>query len=79
MGFSIGFEETFKYPEILFAGIAREKFAEVMAHVAEKLASGRVYQPGIRHSEVAGGEVMLKEIPRAAYGLFIGTAVRLKH
>ena len=75
--YSIGFEETFKHPEIMMFGLARETMHGILSDIAAGLKKGIIYPINKRVSKVITAEydVVFKEINEKYFSDYLGTAV----
>ena len=75
--YSIGFEETFKHPEIMIFGLKKETAHGILDDIANDLNNGIKYELDKRLSNVIGGdfEVMFKEVNENAFSEYLGSAV----
>jgi hypothetical protein len=74
--YSIGFEETWSHPEVLIFGLRQETCDQVLSQLARRIAEGAKYQSGVRYPELMTCDVQFKEIPKSAFGLFMGIGKR---
>ena len=73
----IGFEESFKHPEIVIFGLKKEVAYSILSDIAYDLRNGVEYSPNVKLSNVIGGDfdVMFKPVKEDAFNEYLGTAV----
>tara|TARA_R110001599_G_C11842396_1_gene619594 strand:- start:77 stop:508 length:432 start_codon:yes stop_codon:yes gene_type:complete len=75
--YSIGFEESYRHPEIIVFGLGKDVSHAILADIAEDLRKGTVYETHRRVSDVIGGglDVCFRPLKPEAYGEYLGTAM----
>ena len=75
--YSIGFEETFNYPEIMVFGLEKEIAHQILTDIADDLKNGLHYEVDKKLNNVLSGDlkVVFKKVNTEAFDEFLGTAV----
>ncbi len=74
--YSIGFEETYKHPEVMIFGLKRETMHSILSDIANDLSKGRKFLADIRTNDVLSGEfeVMFKLVKNEFLPEYTGIA-----
>ena len=75
--YSIGFEETFNFPEIMIFGLDNKTAHQIISDIAQDLKDGIRYELNKKHKNVISGdfEVEFKEVKKEFFSSYLGTAV----
>lgn len=75
-GYSIGFEESFRHPEIMLFGLARDTMHTILSNIAQDLRDGRVFEPDVRTKGILSGdfEILFKPMKELFHPEYAGTA-----
>ena len=71
--YTVGFEETYSFPEIIVFGLNKDSAHGICTDIANHLASGKSYPINTKIKDVIGGdyEVMFKEIQPEKYNGYL--------
>ncbi|AZR39534.1 DUF4262 domain-containing protein [Marinobacter salarius] len=74
--YSIGFEESYRHPEVMVFGLGKDVSHAILADIAKDIQSGAVFEPGKRVPDVIGGDldVCFQSVRPEAYDEYLGTA-----
>ena len=74
--YSVGFEQTFKHPEVMIFGLPRESSHAIISEIAEDIKNGITFKTDERLKNVIGGdfEVMFKPVAQAGFDSHLGAA-----
>jgi hypothetical protein len=77
-GYSIGFEESYKHPEIMIFGLKRETMHALLSDLASDIKAGRVFEPNNKIGNIVDNdyEVIFKPLKESMYQEYAGTAER---
>ena len=73
--FSIGFYETWHFPELVVIGLTLEVAHSTLTFVARQLAEGRRIDLASPNDELFNDPCCFIEVPKQHYGDYVGTAV----
>jgi hypothetical protein len=76
--YTIGFEESFKHPEIMIFGLKKETMHSILSDISEDLRNGQTINPNVKNSNILSGEfeVMFKPLKEKFYSELAGIASR---
>ena len=76
--YSIGFEETFNYPEVMVFGLQKEATHTILSNIAFDLKEGKTFEENIRIKGILSGdyEVMFKPVIPDSLAEYAGIASR---
>ena len=62
--YTVGFEETYKFPEIIIFGLNKDSAHGICTDIADDLAKGKTYPLNTKIADVIGGDykVLFKEV-----------------
>lgn len=72
--FSIGFYETWQFPELIVIGLKVEVAHSTLTYLARQLAEGRRIDLASSHDELFNNSCCFIEVPKQHYREYMGTA-----
>lgn len=73
--FSIGFQKTWSFPELILIGLKREVAHTTLNIVADLLANGKRPDLSAANDELFNHVCCFVEVPRSMYREYVGTAI----